>query len=110
MNIKQYLVRNFSYDHWANRECLSAIAAANPMPPKALRFMAHTISAQKLWLERLQGEPQTIAVWPTFTIEECSTLVNEMQSAWKNYLNELLAGDLENDIGYRNSKGEPWSS
>ena len=79
MNIKQYLVRNFSYDHWANRECLSAIAAANPMPPKALRFMAHTISAQKLWLERLQGEPQTIAVWPTFTIEECSTLVNEMQ-------------------------------
>src|SRR5882757_5096645 len=110
MNTKQYFLRNFSYDHWANRECLSALIEANSMPPKALRFMAHTISAQKLWLERLQRVPHTVAVWPSLTIEDCDALAGEMQSAWKNYLTELPPADLEKEIDYRNSKGESWSS
>jgi len=110
MNTKEYFLRNFSYDHWANRECLSALIAASPMPPKALRFMAHMISAQKLWLERLQRVPQTVAVWPSSTIEECGALADEMHSAWINYLTELSSADLEKEIAYRNSKGESWSS
>jgi uncharacterized damage-inducible protein DinB len=110
MNTKQYFLRNFSYDHWANRECLSALAAANPMPPKALRFIAHTISAQKLWLERLQRVPQSVAVWPSSTVGECAALADEMHSAWKNYLTELPSANLEREVDYRNSKGESWSS
>ncbi len=33
-----------------------------------------------------------------------------MLSAWKNYLTNLSADDLEKQIDYRNSKGEAWSS
>src|SRR6266850_4806157 len=102
MNTKRSFLRNFSYDHWANRECLSALTAANPVPPKALRFMAHTISAQKLWLERLQGVPQTMAVWPASSIQGCSALTDEMQTAWKNYLTNLPSAELEKEIAYRN--------
>ena len=110
MNTKQYFLRNFSYDHWANRECLSALTAAHPMPTKALHLLAHTISAQKLWLERLQRTPQTMAVWPSAAIEDCAALVDEMQTAWKNYLTSLTPADLEKGVDYRNSKGESWSS
>ncbi len=110
MNTKQSFLRNFSYDHWANRACLSALTAAHPMPPKALRFMAHTISAQKLWLERLQRTPETMAVWPSSAIEDCDALADEMHSAWKKYLTNLTPADLEKEIDYRNSKGESWSS
>ncbi len=110
MNTNEYLLRNFSYDHWANREFLVALAAANPAPPKALRFIAHTLSAQKLWLERLQRITQSVAVWPSSTIEDCVALAEEMQSSWKKYLTELPAADLEKEISYRNSKGESWSS
>ncbi len=110
MNTKQHYLRIFAYDHWANRECLSALSAANPPPPKVLRLMAHTLSAQKLWLERLQRVPQTVAVWPSSTIEDCAALANEMLSAWKNYLADLAPADLEKEIDYRNSKGESWSS
>ncbi len=110
MNTNEYLLRNFSYDHWANREFLVALAAANPAPPKALRFIAHTLSAQKLWLERLQRITQSVAVWPSSTIEDCVALAEEMLSSWKKYLTELPAADLEKEIAYRNSKGESWSS
>jgi uncharacterized damage-inducible protein DinB len=63
-----------------------------------------------LWLERVQRVPQSVAVWPGSTLEECSALADEMASAWKAYLAQLSPADLEKEIDYRNSKGEHWSS
>ena len=110
MDTKQHFLRNFAYDYWANRECLSALSAASPAPPKVLRLIAHTLSAQMLWLERLQRVPQSVAVWPSSTLEDCGGLADEMLSAWKDYLTNLSPDDLEKQIDYRNSKGEAWSS
>jgi len=110
MSTKQNFLRNFTYDHWANRECLAALSAANPVPPKVLQLIAHTLSAQQLWLERLQRVPQSVAVWPSSTLDDCGALADEMLSAWKDYLTDLPPADLEKQIEYRNSKGEAWSS
>jgi uncharacterized damage-inducible protein DinB len=110
MNIREHLLQMIRHDAWANRECLSALRAANPAPANAVRFMAHTLSAQKLWLERLRNQPQSTAVWPASTIEDCAALAEEMQSAWANYFARLPPDGLEQEIEYRNSKGESWSS
>ena len=110
MDTKAYFLKMFNYDQWANREFLTALQATSPPPPKALRFVAHTLSAQKLWLERLQRFPQSVIVWPNSTVEQCAALQDEMASAWGKYLAELSPADFENEIDYRNSKGEPFSS
>ena len=110
MNVKEHLLQMLSHDNWANRECLSALCSASPPPPNAIRFIAHTLSAQKLWLDRLRKQPQTMLVWPAATIEDCSALAQEMLSGWKNYFAQLPPDGLEQEIEYRNSKGEPWSS
>src|SRR6266705_1172692 len=110
MDTKQHFLRTFAYDYWANRKCLSALRAASPAPPKVLRLIAHTLSAQMLWLERLQRAPQSVAVWPSSTLEDCGALADEMLSAWKNYLTNLSPDDLEKQIDCRDSKGEAWSS
>ena len=110
MNLKDHFARMFSYDHWANRECLSALRAAGSTNPKVLRLVAHTVSAQKLWLERILQKKQSTPVWPSSTVEECAALVDSMSSAWKKYLNEIAAGGFADKVEYRNSKGEPWSS
>lgn len=110
MNIREHLIQMIRHDAWANRECLSALRAANPAPANAVRFMAHTLSAQKLWLERLRNQPQSMPVWPASTIDDCAALAEEMQSAWANYFAGLPPDGLEQEIEYRNSKGEPWSS
>ena len=52
MNAKDFL-RMFAYDDWANRECLAAMRAAGPVSADTVRRMAHILSAQKLWLERI---------------------------------------------------------
>jgi uncharacterized damage-inducible protein DinB len=114
---KEFL-RMFAYDSWANRECLTAIGRAGSVSGDTIGRMAHILSAQKLWLERIQGQSQSLAVWPTLTIEDCTALANEMSSAWRNYLmrielqfgEQAAAGSFDAEIEYRNTKGERWSS
>jgi uncharacterized damage-inducible protein DinB len=110
----QGFLRMFAYDDWANRECLAAMRAAEPIPADTIRRMAHILSAQKLWLDRILKQPQSMPVWPASTIEDCMALADEMSSAWQHYLAQLATqlppGSLGEKVEYRNSKGEPWSS
>jgi uncharacterized damage-inducible protein DinB len=109
-------LRMFAYDHWANRECIAAIGATGSVSADTIARMAHILSAQKLWLERILQQPQTTPVWPQITTDDCSALADEMSAAWGNYLNpaapgnRVAAGSLGSPVEYRNSKGEPWSS
>jgi len=107
-------VRLFTYDDWANRECLAAMRAAGSVSANTVGRMAHILSAQKLWLERISKQPQTMPVWPTASTEDCTTLADEMSAAWRNYLarlgNQFAPGSLDDKVEYRNSKGKLWSS
>jgi uncharacterized damage-inducible protein DinB len=115
METKDFL-RMFVYDHWANRQCLDALKRAPDATPLAdtLGRMAHILSAQKLWLERIQKQSQSMPVWPTSTIDECVALAEEMSSAWSNYLErvgiQFAPGSLDDTVEYRNSQGDLWSS
>ncbi len=113
MHVKDFL-RMFAYDDWANRECLACDAYCwIRSRGNGWTHGSHS-SAQKLWLERILKQPQSMPVWPSSTIEECVALANEMSSAWHNYLtrlgNQFAPGSLDDTIEYRNSKGEPWFS
>ena len=113
MQAKDFL-RMFAYDSWANRECLAAIRASSSAPADCVGRMAHILSAQKLWLERILQQRQSMPVWPGSTIEDCIALAEEMSSAWRTYLTQVAAqlppASLDAKVEYRNSKGEPWSS
>jgi len=117
VDIKDFL-RMFAYDYWANRECLAAMRAAGSVSPDTVGRMAHILSAQKLWLERILKQRQSMPVWPVSTIEHCVALADEMSSAWRSYLmqfttqlgTQLPPASLDDQVEYRNSKGEPWSS
>jgi uncharacterized damage-inducible protein DinB len=109
---RQDLLRLFAYDSWANLECLKALrtGAAGAGTIGMVGRMAHILSAEKLWLERILRAPQSTAVWPGSTQEECEVLAAEVASSWKDYLAGLAPGGLDEIVEYRNSKGEAWSS
>jgi uncharacterized damage-inducible protein DinB len=113
MDARDFL-RMFAYDDWANRECIAAMRAADSIANDAVGRMAHILSAQKLWLERILQQTQTMAIWPGLAIEDCMSLADEVSSGWRNYLerigNRFAPGSLDDLIEYRNSKGEIWSS
>ena len=110
MDLIEHFTRLFAYDGWANQEVLAGLRSSVSPPPRALELMAHIFSSQRLWMERLGQKPQTLPVWPEFTIEECERQAAELGSLWKDYMAHSSEADLAKLVSYRNSKGETWSS
>jgi len=109
VNLADYLRREFSYDAWANGEVLAAIKAAGA-DVQSVRFMAHILAAERVWLERLKQQPQSVPVWPEPDLSRCEQEAAELSKLWGEYLELLTAGDVAQTISYKNSKGESWTS
>jgi uncharacterized damage-inducible protein DinB len=97
------------YDAWANEATLRSLRQAEP-PPRSLRWMAHIIGAELLWLARMRGVPSEVAVWPDLTLTECETLLSKASSQLRAPDLEKRLGPLTRIVSYTNSKGEPWTS
>jgi uncharacterized damage-inducible protein DinB len=110
MSLRSYLQRQFEHDFWANREEVRTLAALNDPPAPALKLLAHIVAAQWLWLDRLQRNPQRIAVWPQLSLSDYSAQLLQLQQAWCTYLAGLSEEDLTKACSYTNSKGEAWES
>ena len=112
MEMIAHFRRQFAYDSWANGAVLSACrkASSEPSFTRALQLLSHIVSAERLWLERLQGHAQSLPVWPEFGMERCAAEIPALGSMWKDYLASLSDTTLDGRISYKNSKGEAWAS
>lgn len=107
--ISQYR-RWFEYDAWANREVLVNLKQIENPPARALKFLAHILAAETLWLERMKGEAQSMAVWPELTLPQCEVLLEKTILSWKDFLVALGAEEFAQNIAYTNTKGEGFRS
>jgi uncharacterized damage-inducible protein DinB len=110
VNLADYLRRQFSYDEWANREVLAAIRAAGGANQRSLQLMSHIFAAERVWLDRLKQQPQSVPVWPEPDLAQCEALGAELGGLWLEFLDLITAGDVSQSISYKNSKGEEWTS
>src|SRR6266545_1562910 len=110
MELLRHFHRQFAYDGWANQEAVASIAKVKPAPPGALRFLSHLVSAQWLWLERLERQKQTFEVWPAWSLAECDVQAAKLPPLWQQYLGGLKPAALASPVSYTNSKGERWTN
>ena len=102
----QSLQHLFNYDEWANLEVLRVLRASST--ERSQKLLAHILSAENLWLERLQQKPPTRAVWPELPLEQCEKEIKDLAAAWKRWLQKGV--DLDRQVSYKNSRGEDWTS
>ncbi|MGH7496518.1 MAG: DinB family protein [bacterium] len=110
MSMVEHYHRLCAYDAWANREVLAFFKQAAAPPPRALRFFAHVLAAEFLWLNRMENEKQELAVWPEFSLAECETHLARLAAKWQTFMKNLTAARLAHMVVYKNTKGEDWSS
>lgn len=95
------------YDVWANRETLRSLSPN--APARSLRWMAHIVGAEYLWMARLRRRHETLLVWPELDAEACGHRLEELSRMWPEYLDDAPDGFTET-IPYTNSKGEAWAN
>lgn len=95
----------FNYDEWANLEVLRILRSS--ATERSQKLLAHILSAERLWLERLQTKPPSRPVWPELPLAECEKEIKALAAEWKRW---LQTADLDRQVNYKNSKGEPWTS
>ncbi len=110
MELLEHFRRQFAYDTWANREVLATLRVSAHSNTRPRQLLAHILAAERLWLERIRGQPQSLPVWPDFTIDQCETQITELARLWLEFLGQLSDSRLSQKVTYKNSKGEPWTS
>jgi uncharacterized damage-inducible protein DinB len=100
--------RLFRWGHWANEETLASLRRT--APPGAVRWIAHIVAAELLWLARLRDEAPPLPVWPEFDLADTARRLAGSRRVWTAHLEALTPEDLADSVGYRNSKGEFWTS
>jgi uncharacterized damage-inducible protein DinB len=103
-----HLQRLLKYDAWANAETLKSLTLGDA-PAQSLRWMAHIVGAECLWLARLRQKPATLPVWPDLGLERCRDQLAELSRQWPEYLAEHRQS-LTERLSYTNSKGEAWTN
>lgn len=108
MDMLEHLRRLFTYHDWANREVLATLKKSGDRPARSRKLLAHIVSAERLWLERLEQKPQTLPVWPDLKLEQCENEIADLGPRWRGRLSR--GADLAREVAYKNSKGESWTS
>lgn len=84
--MKELLIKQINYEHWANSGLLETIKSASPLDDRALLLFSHLLSSGNMWLSRVKGTPLTTTLFQERTIEECEALHNENTTQWLAYL------------------------
>jgi uncharacterized damage-inducible protein DinB len=92
------LARDFDYDLWANRRWLACLVSKQ-LPEPDTEVFAHILSAQQIWLTRVQGESPSKMP----KVEPTESESARLHSGWKDVILNTT-GDRE--ISYRRTTGE----
>jgi uncharacterized damage-inducible protein DinB len=105
-----YLKRLFEHLDWADRACAAALAAAPGAGEPALKTYAHIVGAELVWLDRLAGAPQSVAVWPEADLAACLGLAETARLRFASLVAPLREPDLDRPVAYTNSAGRAFTS
>jgi uncharacterized damage-inducible protein DinB len=109
MDLQEHFRYLSGYDEWANLEVIAALKGAGEPLERARKLMAHIISAELVWLTRIEQKPAPFPVWPDLSLEQCAEEAHSLAQSWRG----LPAGDggiLDRLVHYKNSKGEAYES
>jgi uncharacterized damage-inducible protein DinB len=93
---------------WAHDELITELRR-QPPDDETLRFLAHVISAEHLWLSRIDQQSARVAVWPSLSLEECAALERENRAAFEALLAQP-EDTRRHRVRYRNSAGNAFDN
>ncbi len=99
----------FRHMAWADARVLEGLRATPGIDLHAHEQFAHILGAESVWLTRILGQPQRVAVWPELSLDECAAMAVENQKGFAALLDE---GEIvfAREVTYVNSAGKTFTN
>jgi len=107
-----------AYEHlwWADElageslKTLELVEEPDSREYHALELFAHIVGAELIWLDRIEGVPQSVPVWPEMELSRCLDLQRSAKLRYADFLDGLADEDLSRAVRYTNSAGSAFTS
>ena len=96
------LERMFAYMAWADARTLGALRAMHEAPSQALDLFAHVLTAEHVWLRRIERVSNAYDVFQSLGLDECERLARANHSG---YARVLADAHRTRDIAYHTTAG-----
>lgn len=105
---KDYFIRLFEHDRWANARVIAAMESlGDRLPQKPLDRLGHLLICQKAWAQRMRAEPNPVTeLFPSWTLEEAKTHAADISALMKSFLETLPENELHQEFEYRSTEGK----
>lgn len=85
--MKEYFIKLYRYNEWANKRVLAALENQRVNDEKILRLFSHQLSANFLWLHRIQDlPPPEYELWKTYPLGQLRFMVEEGSKRWNQFV------------------------
>lgn len=109
--MKDHFLHLFEYNDWANSLVLNVISDKQISDQRIFLLFSHTIIAQILWLNRVNREGYEFKdFWQLLSREEMNELSRRSTNDWKSFIKSKQEVDLQSEVSYVNSKGNPYKN
>ncbi len=108
--MKEYFVKLFAYERWANERILDALGEPRYPDGRCLDLFSHILAAQQSWLSRVQLDERYFPLWERRDLWECGQIHRQLAERWAAFLQTRSEEQFDEVIAYHNSEGEAYET
>jgi uncharacterized damage-inducible protein DinB len=109
--MKEYFLRLYQYNHWANQRYMELFLSSETIPEKVQLLASHILTAQSNWLDRIQGiKREPLPIWTMMELGKLQQMAEENNNRWIEFLESLEESELERIVSYHNMQGLPYET
>ena len=110
--MKQYLIKTFNYNDWANKQLLNKIKEL-PDKSECIKFFSHLINCQYKWMARIvqDNNAKDMSWWePLYELDQLEEKWNDSLQLWINYINTKTETELSTEVQFIGFDGGTWAA
>ena len=104
------LQRLFDHMRWADQRTLSGLRSLSEPPQQAVDLFAHLLTAEHVWLSRIEQKRPTYDVWQSLTLDECERVAHNNANGFAALLSASNAARLDAPVHYTNTRGKSFDT
>jgi len=108
VNMKEYLLKLFEYNDWANKRVLGLLQKEKVDDEKILSLMSHILAAELIWFKRIVPGGEDYEIWKTYNIDTLFAMQQLSAMKWNEFV--LSSDSFANRLEYKNTKGTKYVS